>query len=231
MVDYTYDETLYPRFDHADIVDSMPGDPDTAYIVKLYLTDGEIKEYGLYNYNKATKVVDKIVDDNVNYKFPFLNKPLNPKKMNVDGAISLAAATLESEKEAYIASARKLRSLGYRVPTSSEEYMKLNLNKEIKDEIARIDRTLSLLDLTIEEDKKIYDRLTKKRLELESGMGGLYSQIRFMETGALGTLNVLNGGFSPQEILREWKNEAIYGKNYKKVRHPYTKRKEKVNNG
>ena len=219
MVDYTYDETLYPRFDHADIVDSMPGDPDTAYIVKLYLTDGEIKEYGIYDHNKAKKVVDQIVDDNVNFKFPFLKKPLKAENVNVDAAVGLAAAVLESEKEAFIASARKLRSLGYRIPTSSKEFMEMDLNKEIKAELERIEKTLSLLDKEDEEDKKIYDRLTKKRTELESGMGGVYSQIRFMETGALGTLNILSGGFSPQEILKTWKHEALYGT--RKVKRPY----------
>lgn len=232
MTDYIYDEEIYKNFGTVDIIDSMPGDPETAYIVRCNLENGETREYGLYNYYKAKEVVNQIVDDNINYKFPFLNKPLDPKTMNIDGAVSLTAAVLESEKEAYIVSARKLRALGYHVPTSGKEYMELNLNKEIKEELERVNKTISLLKPDEdEEDKKIYDRLVKKRAELEAGLGGLYNQIRFVEDGALGTLNVLNGGFSSEEILRTWKNEAIYGKNYNKVRHPYTKRKETVNNG
>ena len=47
MMDYIYDETIYPRFDHVDIVDSMPGDPETAYIVKCRAVDRKQEAAGL----------------------------------------------------------------------------------------------------------------------------------------------------------------------------------------
>ena len=214
MMDYIYDETIYSRFDHVDIIDSMPGDPETAYIVKLYLTDGEIREYGLYDYYKAKKVVDKIVDDNVIYKFPFLKKPLTADKVNVDGASRLIAALIRDAKESYISQARNLKKFGFSVPTSMKEYRESNINKRVSNRLKEIDESINDIikipeDDRTERDNMVLEKLKDERLKLEGQLGGLYSTIRFVEEGFYGALGLLNSGISGQEILNEWKKEAL----------------------
>lgn len=222
MMDYIYDETIYPRFDHVDIVDSMPGDPETAYIVKLYLTDGEIREYGLYDYYKAKKVVDKIIDDNVEYKFPFLKEPLTADKVNIDGASRLIAALIKDAKESYISQARNLKKFGFSVPTSMKEYRESNINKRVSNRLKEIDEYINdILKITeddrTERDNMVLEKLRDERLRLEGQLGGLYSTIRFVEEGCYGALGLLNSGISGKEILNEWKKEALgYGKSAKR---------------
>lgn len=214
MMDYIYDETIYPRFDHVDIVDSMPGDPETAYIVKLYLTDGEIREYGLYDYYKAKKIVDKIIDDNVEYKFPFLKKPLTANKVNTDGAVRLLSALIRDAKESYISQARNLKKFGFSVPTSMKEYRESNINKRISSRLKEIDESINDIlkipeDDRTERDNIVLENLRDERLKLEGQLGGLYSTIRFVEEGCYGALGLLSSGISGQEILNEWKKEAL----------------------
>lgn len=213
MNNYIFDEKLIKKFDHIDVDLVDPKNPaDQRCYVHFYLTDGQCLEYGPYkDKRKAKEVENKIVDDNVNNKFPFLKEPLKAENVNIDGAAILMAETLRTTRYDYIHKARALHRTGYNIPTSSKEYIESGIDKKRIEDIERAKRSLALLDP--EKDAYIYKKVQERLFDLENGSSGIYSIIRFMEKGAMGSLHILNGGLSAQDILNEWKMEALgYGK-------------------
>lgn len=222
MADYSYDVELYKKFDHIDIDAVDPDDKEnTLYFVHFYLNDGDMKEYGPYYYEDAKAVMNNIVDDNVIYKFPFLKEPLKPENVDIDGASHFYAAAIKATKDSYILAAKKLKAHGMHIPISKEEYIQHNTDKQIRDAIQRESKTLELLDP--KEDKELYSRAINRLKKSEHDLGGLYKLITFVEDGAGGILEILNGGFSSQEILKEWRYEALYGGGKKKKANKVSK--------
>ncbi len=217
MVDYVFDEKLIKKFDHIDIDFVNPDDEsDPRCYVHFYLNDGSCMEYGPYKDKlKAKNVMEKIVDDNVSYKFPFLSEPLKPEKVNIDGALILISETLRTTKFDYINRARELKKHGYKIPTSTKEYVEYGINKQLNTEMEIEKNTLRLLDPV--KDKELYNRARERLNRLEElARCSIYGVIKFMEQGALGSLHILNGGLTAQDIMREWKKEALGYGNYPK---------------
>ena len=153
--------------------------------------------------------------------YPFLAEPLTADNVNIDGASRLIAALIKDAKESYISQARNLKKFGFSVPTSMKEYRESNINRRVSIRLQEIDEYINDIlkipeDDRTERDNIVLERLRDERLKLEGQLGGLYSTIRFVEEGCYGALGLLNSGISGQEILNEWKKEALgYGKSAK----------------
>ena len=154
--------------------------------------------------------------------YPFLAEPLTADNVNIDGASRLIAALIKDAKESYISQARNLKKFGFSVPTSMKEYRESNINRRVSIRLQEIDEYINDIlkipeDDRTERDNIVLERLRDERLKLEGQLGGLYSTIRFVEEGCYGALGLLNSGISGQEILNEWKKEALgYGKSAKR---------------
>ncbi len=146
--------------------------------------------------------------------YPFLAEPLTADKVNIDGATRLLSALIADAKESYISRARNLKKFGFPVPTSMKEYRESNINKKVSSRLKEIDESIDDIlkipenDRT-ERDNMVLEKLRDERLKLEGQLGGLYSTIRFVEEGCYGALGLLSSGISGQEILNEWKKEAL----------------------
>lgn len=164
----------------------------------------------------------KYDDEAVIEHYPFLAEPLTADKVNVDGAVRLLSAVIANAKESYISQARNLKKFGFSVPTSMKEYRESNINKRVSNRLKEIDENINDI-LKIPEDDRternniVLEKLRDERLKLEGQLGGLYSTIRFVEEGCYGALGLLNSGISGQEVLNEWKKEALgYGNSAKR---------------
>lgn len=208
---------LFEKFDHIDIV------PDgTIYWVHFFLDDGSMEEYGPYETIQDAKTMqNKIVDMNVEYKFPFLKDPLTADEVNIDGASRLNAALIKDARESYISQVRNLKKFGFSIPTSMKEYHEFNINKRVSNRLKEINKSIDDIlkipeDNRTEHDNMVLEKLRDEKLKLEGQLGELYSTIRFVEEGCYGAIGLLNSGISGQEILNEWKKEALgYGKSAK----------------
>ena len=164
----------------------------------------------------------KYNDEEVVKNYPFLAEPLTADKVNIDGAVRLLSAVIADAKESYISQARNLKKFGFSVPTSMKEYRESNINKRVSNRLKEIDEDINDIlkipeDDRTERDNIVLERLRDERLKLEGQLGGLYSTIRFVEEGCYGALGVLSSGISGQEVLNEWKKEALgYGKRTKR---------------
>lgn len=184
---------------------------DNKSYVVWYMPDGQEIWYGPYSdYHESKRVMDEIVDENVNTKYPFLKEPLKAENIDNDAAINVMGLVIQGIKTSYIAQAKTLKAHGFKIPTSKKEYRESGLSKRIFEEIGRIKDELKLLEgSTEEEDIKRIGKLLKKLEDYEKKLGGLYNNICIMEDGCYGTLALLNSGISGEEILREWKREAL----------------------
>ena len=164
----------------------------------------------------------KYNDEAVIEHYPFLAEPLTADNVNIDGAVRLLSTVIANAKESYISQARNLKKFGFSVPTSMKEYRESNINRRVSIRLKDIDECIDDIlkipeDNHTERDNIVLERLRDERLKLEGQLGGLYSTIRFVEEGCYGALGLLNSGISGQEILNEWKKEALgYGKSTKR---------------
>lgn len=172
-MEYVYDPELFSRWDH---VECRVGDDDKFY-VDLYLTD-EVIEYGPYAYyGDARDLYNKIIDDNVNTKFPFLKEKPNVETMDDTAAIKLVSQVIMGVKMNYISEAKTLKKKGIPIPTSKEEYWDLVNSFKIRDRVFP--------------------------------GGNIYETICAAEDGFLGAVGLLSDGLSGNDILKEWKREAL----------------------
>lgn len=156
----------------------------------------------------------KYDDEAVVKHYPFLAESLTADKVNIDGASRLIAALIRDAKESYISQARNLKKFGFSVPTSMKEYRESNINKRVSNRLKEIDESINDIlkipeDDRTERDNMVLEKLRDERLKLEGQLGGLYSTIRFVEEGCYGALGLLKSGISGQEVLNEWKKEAL----------------------
>lgn len=164
----------------------------------------------------------KYDDEEVVKHYPFLAEPLTADKVNVDGATRLISVLIKDARESYISQARNLKKFGFSIPTSMKEYRESNINRRVSNRLKEIDENIDDIlkmpeDDRTERDNMVLEKLRDERLKLEYQLGGLYSTIRFVEEGCYGALGLLNSGISGQEVLNEWKKEALgYGKNTKR---------------
>jgi len=153
-------------------------------------------------------------DEAVVEHYPFLAEPLTADKVNTDGAVRLLSAVIADAKKSYISQARNLKKFGFSVPTSMKEYRESNINKRVSNRLKEIDENIDDIlkipeDDRTERDTMVLEKLRDERLKLEGQLGGLYSTIRFVEEGCYGALGLLSSGISGQEVLNEWKKEAL----------------------
>lgn len=202
---------LIDKFDHVKVVSDGP-----VYFVHFYLTDGTMEEYGPYNTTKeAYKVHDKIIDMNVINKYPFLAKPLTADNINLDAAIHLSSELIRDAKISYIHQARILKSHGLKIPTSVKEYRALGIDKEIHDRLEKVIKCINdILDIPEDErtelDNELLEKFKNERISLESrGWTTLLRDIEFVEKGCNGALGLLKSGISGEDVLIEWKKEAL----------------------
>ena len=164
----------------------------------------------------------KYDDEAVIEHYPFLAESLIAENVNTDGAVRLLSALIADAKESYISQARNLKKFGFSVPTSMKEYQESNINKRVSNRLKDIDEKIDDILKIPEDDRDEYDnmvleKLQDERLKLEGQLGGLYSTIRFVEEGCYGALGLLSSGISGQEVLNEWKKEALgYDKSAKR---------------
>ena len=178
----------------------------SEWFVIFYTDDKREIPYGPYkNVSEAHKAMEEIVDENVSLKFPFLDEPM--KEMDVDAAARLMAGVIADARMSYIARAIKLKKMGQRIPTSVKEYQESGLSKKIFNEINRLKESKKFLDK--EQDKERIEKIDNEIANLEKNISGLYDTIKFVEEGCHGALGILHSGISGQEILKEWKNEAL----------------------
>lgn len=196
-MEYIFDEAIDAKWDGIE----LRGEDNEVKRMIYHCTDGTEIDYGLYD--KTT--YDRMVDDHVNHKFPFLAEPLKPENINIDGAIKLLEALMSDTREVYILQAKALRKHGFRIPTSSKEFKEYGISARVQAKIKRLKKELEKIDKALY--PKEYAAKEAEINQAERELGGMYRTIRFMESGAGGAVSVLK--LTPQDIMTRWKQEAL----------------------
>lgn len=203
------------------------------YYIHMYLDDDSSITFGPYsNYTIAKEAYERIIDDNVNTKYPSMREPLTADKANIDGCIALMASLLKESREVYIAYAKDCKKYGLPIPTSVADYDETDYAKKVRQHIDEQRDRIKHIRHKIEQAEA--NNLSRPEIELlysdlhsaDNRLKHLQSQmekrrfIKFLEDGAYGALDILSSGISGTEIMKEWKMEALYGKRERKDKYP-----------
>lgn len=197
-MEYVFDAAIDAKWDHIEVTEVEQG-----HRMIYHCTDGTEIDYGPYDKD----IYDRMVDDHVDHKYPFLKEPLKPENVDIDGAVTLLSQLMKDTKEVYIAQARNLKKHHFQIPTSSKEFKEYGISARAQKKLEGLRAILATIDKATEPER--YEKMEAQIYQTERELGGIYRTIIFMEQGAAGAISVLKSDTNAQSIMRIWKQEAL----------------------